>query len=352
MTEPSDDARSDGPAFDPSILIDVASDFLFGEEPSLTQADVARQAGVDEETAWALWRYLGFPQVDEGKAAFTSADVEAVETVRRLTEMRVIDPEVLPELVRVMGRTFARLADWQTRVLLRSLELNEQDEPPLEVLTEVIPMVEHVQGYIWRRQLMAAASRMAMRSTVSDEGAPTMGVGFVDIVGYTSRSRQLSARELSALVEWFEGTVSDLVISHGGQVIKTIGDEVLYTLDDPVEAGRLALELVERSESDDRFPEVRVGTAYGPVVARLGDVYGSTVNLAARMTSIARPSRVLVDAELADRLREHDVDHREFRLRRTRRMNVKGFEHVELWSLKRPRGAEGGDQTDDQGDGL
>jgi adenylate cyclase len=89
---------------------------------------------------------------------------------------------------------------------------------------------------------------------------------------------------------------------------------------------------VERAEADEQFPDVRVGLAHGPVLARLGDVFGSTVNIAARLTSVARPARVLVDADLAELL-----DHEEFRLRRTRRVSVKGYEHLEPWSLKRQR---------------
>jgi adenylate cyclase len=321
-------------AFDPGLLIDVASSYLFDAAPSLTQEQVAEAAGVDLEDAVAMWRHLGFSEVGPGVVAFTPADVEALRITRRLTELGVVEPERMPQFVRSMGRSFSRLADWQTRLLLASLTGSDgDDDPPLEVLTEVIPMVEEVQGYIWRRHLLATASRMALRGSANGATTSTT-VGFVDIVGYTSRSRQMSTRALGEMVEWFERVVTDLVVERGGQVVKTIGDEVLYTVDDPFAAADLALLLVERAEADERFPEVRVGTAHGPVLARLGDVFGPTVNLASRLTSIARPGRVLVHAELADRLRERPDD---YRLRRTRRTSVKGYEHLEPWALTRPR---------------
>lgn len=324
----------DQSAFDPSLLIDVAAAYLFDEAPSLTQKQVAEAAGIDLATANAMWRHLGFSEVGDDTVAFTPADVEALRITRRLTELGVVEPERMPQFVRSMGRSFSRLADWQTRLLLGSLTASEGlDEPPLEVLTEVIPMVEQVQGYIWRRHLLATASRMALRG-VSDGATTTLTVGFVDIVGYTSRSRQMSPRALGDMVEWFERVVTDLVVAHGGQVVKTIGDEVLYTVDDPLAAAELALLLVERSGHDERFPDVRVGTAHGPVLARLGDVFGATVNLASRLTSVARPGRVLVDADLAELLQAHPA---RFRLRRTRRTSVKGYEHLEPWALKRPR---------------
>jgi adenylate cyclase len=323
----------DRSAFDPSLLIDVAGSYLFGEEPTLTQRQVAEAAGVDLDTANTMWRHLGFSEVGDDQVAFTPSDVEALRSTRRLIELGVVEPEHMPQFVRSLGRAFSRLADWQTRLLLSTLrEHQDLDEPPLEVLTEVIPMVEDVQGYIWRRHLLATASRMALQSA-SDTTAPR-AVGFVDIVGYTSRSRQMSTRALGEMVEWFERVVTDLVVAQGGQVVKTIGDEVLYTVDEPGAAAELALLLVERAEVDERFPDVRVGSAYGPVLARLGDVFGPTVNLASRLTSIARPGRVLVDAELAALVGDQPGT---FRLRRTRRTSVKGYEHLEPWALKRPR---------------
>lgn len=319
-------------AFDPSLLIDVAGEYLFDSAPTLTQREVADRAGMDLDLANSLWRYLGFPEVEDDRVAFTEADVEALRVTKRLIDLGVLEEDRLPQFVRSLGRTFARLADWQTRLLLGVLQTAEDGEqPPLDVLAEVIPMVEEVQGYVWRRHLLATASRIALRD-VRSETERQLVVGFVDIVGYTSRSRQMSPRALGAMVEWFERVVTELVVQHGGQVIKTIGDEALFTVDDPTEGALLALELVERAEADEQFPDVRVGLAHGPVLARLGDVFGSTVNIAARLTSVARPARVLVDADLAELL-----DHDEFRLRRTRRVSVKGYEHLEPWSLKRQR---------------
>jgi adenylate cyclase len=321
----------DAPAFDPSLLIDVATEYLFDGAPTLTQAQVAEAAGVTLDEANALWRYLGFPAVAEDEVAFTEADVEALRITRRLTDLGIVEPERMPQFARSLGRSFSRLADWQTRLLLSSMSADESDDgPPLDVLSEVIPMVEEVQGYIWRRHLLSTASRIALGGRTSTSTAPA-AVGFVDIVGYTSRSRQMSARALGEMVEWFERVVTDLVVDHGGQVVKTIGDEVLYQLVDPLEAGLLALELTERAEADEQFPEVRVGSAFGPVLARLGDVFGPTVNIASRLTSLARPGTVLVDAELARVLRDDEL----FRLRRTRHRSVKGYEHLEPWRVKR-----------------
>ena len=92
---------------------------------------------------------------------------------------------------------------------------------------------------------------------------------------------------------------------------------------------------------------MRVGAAYGAVLRRLGDVFGEPVNIASRLTSIARPGRVLVDRELAEALRPYDE---EFRLRRVRGISVKGYSRLETWALKRPRGSE--DRAEVAGEAL
>ena len=119
---------------------------------------------------------------------------------------------------------------------------------------------------------------------------------FVDIVGFTSRSKELTETELVQWIEYFEAECSGLVVDHGGRVIKNIGDEVLFVADDVAAAADAALTMTARgADPDDDFPEVRAGIAYGDVVARLGDVFGPTVNIASRLTSIARPGSVLID---------------------------------------------------------
>ena len=89
----------------------------------------------------------------------------------------------------------------------------------------------------------------------------------------------MSERQLAVLVQRFERLASDVVTTHGGRVIKTVGDEVLFIHTDPAAAAAIALDLVEAMSEDDVLPEVRVGMAWGSVVSRLGDVFGVTVDV-------------------------------------------------------------------------
>ena len=62
------------------------------------------------------------------------------------------------------------------------------------------------------------------------------------------------------------------------------------------------LQLVERAEATEGFPPLRAGVAFGPAANHFGDWFGSTVNLASRLTARARPSSVLVTEEVRDAL--------------------------------------------------
>ena len=123
------------------------------------------------------------------------------------------------------------------------------------------------------------------------------------------------------LVQRFEGLAADVVTIGGGRVVKTVGDEVLFTADDPVAAAVIALSISERMAVDDVVPDVRIGISHGPVLRSLGDVYGPTVNLASRLTALAQPGTVITDPRTGQALQ----DHPQILLVAQRRRQVRGF---------------------------
>lgn len=291
---------------------------LLGGPPTLTRVEVAERAGVPLELAQELWRLLGFPNAADDDVAFTDADVDALRHARELMELGILGPDSQSALVRTWGRSFARLAEWQASLLA---DVDPSDETALEVL----PRVESLQSYAWRRHLASASARVTATGPTT-----VMAVGFVDIVGYTSRSKRLDERELVAWLERFESEATVLVVDHGGRIIKTIGDEVLFVADSAAAAAEVALLLTEREEP---FPEVRAGLAYGEVVSRLGDVFGATVNIASRLTGIARPGTVLADRGCHDAL----AGDAAYTFREMRRTPVKGYARLHPYALRRNR---------------
>ena len=307
MAEPADEPDLSG-------ALETVERYLLGETPSLTRVEVADRAGVPLELATELWRLLGFVNQTDDAVAFTEADVHALVLASDLVKLGILGPESQAALVRTWGRSYARLAEWQTTLLTEVA--TEGGADPAARLTElaesVLPRVESLQTYVWRRHLASATSRTL---AVESAGSPVsnLAVCFVDIVGYTSRSKNLAEGELVDWLEHFEAEAAGIVVDHGGRVIKTIGDEILFVADDPAAAAEAALVMTERGDDpQDRFPEVRAGMACGEVVSRLGDVYGPVVNIAARLTSVARPGTVLVDRgayeALSGRLGEDDSD--------------------------------------------
>jgi adenylate cyclase len=302
-----------------------------------TRLQIAEQSGMPLERTQRLWRALGFPDAADDDPTFTDADVEALGVLSSLIESGFVEPDTEASIARAMGQSLSRLADWQTDmladVLVRAADENASPEATVgqavEAARALLPQLRKVQDYVWRRHLAANADRL-----IGAAGAPgdrrMLAVGFVDLVGYTSRSRGMAGRELGRMIEDFESTAAEVIARHSGRVVKTVGDGVLFTAGTAVAAVLIGLELPEAWEADDR-PPLRTGAAYGTVLTRLGDVYSPVVNMASRLTSIARPGTLLVDRELAQHLRGMSA----FRVRPLRRVSVRGYDHLQPWLVRR-----------------
>lgn len=306
---------------------------LLGGGRQYTPVEVARLTGVPHERAQRLWRALGFAGVADDEVVFTDDDIDALVLFARLVERGVIDEDVEASLARSAGQALARLADWQA-VLIREVasESGASGATPPDVVDAVrtlVPSLEKLLSYVWRRHLVAAVGRVLPVSS-GDPRSATLVVGFADIVGFTRFSRASSDAELVGFIERFEAATSEIVVAHGGRVIKMIGDEVLFLAYTPTSGADIALELANRDGDDDGFPRLRVGLAYGTVLNRLGDVYGPVVNVAARLTSLARPDTVLVDRAMMRVL----ADDARYGLHRLHRVSVRGYARLEPWVLR------------------
>jgi adenylate cyclase len=283
---------------------------LLGEEPRHTSEVVADAAGVTLEEARRLWRALGFPDAGE-QAVFTDADLVALRTLMHAVHRGSIDFDTAVRLTRAMGQTMARLADWQVATLAGRVEqLEAGDEATgsrigsaLRLAEQVGVPFEQMLVYAWRRHLAAAVGRVeALGANDEDLHTVQVTVGFADLVSFTALSNELAEDRIGDLVEIFESRCADVVASRHGRVIKTLGDSVLFVSEDPERAMEIALGIVDVIGNDKRLPDVRLGLATGAVVMRMGDVFGPPVNLAARLTGVARRNRAIIDHETAARL--------------------------------------------------
>ncbi|MGV1010012.1 MAG: adenylate/guanylate cyclase domain-containing protein [Dermatophilaceae bacterium] len=324
---------------EPPRPIDVSevTELLLGGRRTLSRAMVADLAGMSFSDARRFWHALGFPADDLDEASFTEADLLALFRLAELVrEGRLPKPTALA-MTRAVGRTADRLGSWQVTLLAE--HLGQDPDVPGEaefsdpvtaqrVAAQVIALADDLEPmlvYAWRRHLVDAVSRLLSDAARADDGDHSLVgvprfVGFADLVSFASLVRRLSDSELAAAVQRFEAVASDIVTAHGGRVVKTVGDEVLYTTRTPVPGVAIGLDLIDAFATDAVLPEIRVGCAYGPVVSRLGDVFGTTVNRAARLTSIASAGAVLADSALANAL----VSQSGFRVRPIRRRTLRG----------------------------
>lgn len=302
----------------------------------LTNADLAAGAGVTESEVRRFWRALGFPDVGD-QASYTEADLAALTGLRRAMADAGLDTDAGIRLARAVGQNVARMSDWQVAAVASTVEGpsgHELHEDALAAATlakahEIAPVLEDVLVYAWRRHLEAAIARL-------DGGADSEGesvsvtVGFADLVAFSALSNELSSDRLGELVEIFESRCADVVAAHDGRMVKTLGDSVLFVAETADRAMDIACGLVDVIGDDPRLPDISIGLATGPVITRLGDVFGPPVNLAARLTALARRNRVLVDPDTVA-----ELDQGRYDLLPMTARQVRGFGLVEPVAVRR-----------------
>lgn len=341
-------AGRSGAEDDPSAL--RIEELILGSERQYTPFQAARAAGVSMELASRFWRAMGFADVGQARA-LTEADVLALRRLAGLVEAGLLSETTAVQVARSTGQTTARLADWQIDSFL--MGLTEPPEPGMTrnevtypLVQLLLPELEEFLVYVWRRQLAAATGRVVQAMDDEDTVDRRQAIGFADLVGFTRLTRRLEDDELGELVEAFETTAADIVAANGGRLIKALGDEVLYVAEEAGTAAEIGLRLIETMANDQTMPELRVGIAFGTMTTRMGDVFGNTVNLASRLTSIAPKDTVLVDdAFRAELVSAGDTPESEkgseglagyrFALQPLYQRPVRGLGVVEPWMLGR-----------------
>ncbi|GAB2546905.1 adenylate/guanylate cyclase domain-containing protein [Brachybacterium huguangmaarense] len=274
--------------------------------------DLADEEGIPERLTSVYWRSMGFTAVDPDTVVFTDDDADAIGDLAALVEDGAISERTFANISRGLGYHMGRLAMWLTEALVDEAKSADHLSDPaarqrmLEVIPEFLEILENQTMYAFRRQLASYAARAGTEilHTASTQDPDELfplerAVGFADLVQFTRLSQSLTGSELAHVISGFEALVRDIVSVGGGRVVKTVGDEVMFLADTPEDGAQIAMSLAEAIAGQPELPDVRVGLAWGPMFSRYGDVFGPTVNLAARLEGVARPGSVLVDAGTA-----------------------------------------------------
>lgn len=282
-----------------------------------SRRDLALEQGVDPRLTSVYWRSLGFSSVDDDTAVFTEEDAQAIGDLAAMVEGGEISERAFTNISRGLGFHMGRLAMWITEALVEEGKIEEglddahARQAMLDRLPQLLETLEAQVMYTFRRQLAAYAARAGSEILQTsgmggtDELFPLhRAVGFADLVQFTKLSRKLAGDELADVVSRFEITCRDIISVGGGRVVKTVGDEIMFIADTPEDGAQIAVSLAEAIGDDEVLPPARVGFAWGSMFSRYGDVFGPTVNLAARLESVAAPGRVLVDQATAQAVGE------------------------------------------------
>ena len=300
------------------VSAEAIESLLLGGKRLFTREDVTAALGIPTEFADRVWTAFGFAMDKTDEPLFTADDVQALQLVHGLDDKQPEEFEI--GMARALGQTMSRLAEWQAHHIAE--RMRAADSPDL---AQMLQAVQRVQILIWRRHLSAALQNAL---SMSEGENRIMAIGFVDIVGYTSLSRKIGMEELDDLLETFETNAFEVINSRGGHVVKTLGDAVMFSTEDPVAGAEIAIALQHLS-AEHGLPPLRVGVALGTVLTRLGDVFGEPVNIAARLTSSARPGTVLTDLTFANA-----VEDERFFFKSVGPLNVRGYKRLRARSLE------------------
>ncbi len=325
---------------DAADFVDAIDTRLMGHPRTMRRSDISRESGMPADETAALWRSLGFVRARDDEVFFGAADLAALRTFSEMMKNGPLDRPTALGVARAVGRSTDRMAMWSLQVVADMVSGDRGDlggvdsdvaQRTATLAVELAEQMSPLVDYVWRRNLSVAISRMIADSEPESHVGIVRTVGFADLVNFTQLVRQLNERELAQLVLRFESLASDIVGIHGGAVVKTIGDEVLFTHTSVEGAVDIAFDLRAASEADDLMPTMRVGMARGRVLARLGDIYGTTVNRASRLTGYAKPGNILVDQEVMDGL----PDAADVHVRRKKQVDLSGIGVVDAYVIER-----------------
>src|SRR4051794_5228326 len=280
---------------------------LLSSEARYTAREIADLSGLDLDWFQAQRRALGLAVPGPDERVYSESDLESAKLGRQYRDVGLPDNDAL-EAQRVLGRGMARYAEAVRTLVGQTFLEGGIDEAELASRLEVVTQNLMPLAGPWLEYVFDMHMREALRQevvTAEQLATGQLGAGrdcagaFADLVGVTELGETIPSEELGSVA----GRLSRLAeegVGSPAKVVKEIGDAVMIVAPEPAELVEATLRLVEASDGAEGLPAIRAGVAYGPAVNRWGDWYGSTVNLASRLTERARPASVLTTETVRD----------------------------------------------------
>jgi len=277
---------------------------IAGDGPRYSAREIAERSGLGLDLALAFRAALGIPYGDDlDDRVATESDLDAALRTKAILDAGFPVEEMLRN-ARVVGMATARVAEANRELVIRNLTSpgdNERELADRLVGTAefLMPIGNEFLTYAFQSNLLEQIKRdvIGAADLASGDigGVVERTVCFADLVEFTSLGEEIAPEELGAVVGHFEELATS-VVTLPVRLVKTIGDAVMLVSPDAEPLVEAALDLVAAAAAEgDQFPVLRAGIATGPTLPQSGDYYGRSVNLASRVTGIARPGSVLVD---------------------------------------------------------
>jgi len=276
--------------------------------PTLTPTDIAEQTGLPLELLTRLWRALGLAEVDDHAVAYTERDLEAAKTVGQFHAAGLSD-EPLILISQVIGHSMSGLSETLREVVGEALLEAGDTERTLglryaQAADYMVPLLTPVLGYVLTAHLKEQIKQDVMYQeelvTGRMQGARPITVCFVDLVGFTALGERVPTAELGSAAR----QLTEMAVEAARppvRLVKMIGDAAMLVGPNAEGVVRAALNLLGSASAErETMQGVRIGVATGEAVAHSGDWFGAPVNLASRVTRMARPMSVLTTKEVYD----------------------------------------------------
>jgi adenylate cyclase len=281
---------------------------LAGEGPRYTAREVAEESGVELSVLQSLMAALGVSDSGPDVRVHTHADVEAAKRLKAFLEVGLPEEGVL-RVARTIGMATARIAEANRELVLDTVIQPGDSERDVAMrlassARQLMPLVGPTLGYALQVHMIDQIRQGVMGTDELESGqlggATDASVCFADIVGFTQLGEEIEIDELASVAGRFEGMAAE-VAQPPVRLVKMIGDAAMLVSTDPPALMDAALRLhAVAAEESERFPQLRIGVAHGAALNHAGDWYGRPVNLASRITGVARRGSVLADEAAKD----------------------------------------------------
>lgn len=275
------------------------------EERELTIDEVSDRAEVPVRILETVFRAADRLHED---GRYRHGDLRYAEVVSGLLDHYPLEAVVRSARVRNRALTSVVVNDLslvREQVIRPALAEGADLEDLVEMLghtaEEILPLVSGSLADDYRHILLRILdTEVAEAATTHADERLTLAVGFVDVVGYTALSARVDPTGLDEVLASFEGLVTETVEDQDGVMLaKFIGDAAMLVAEEPELLAHVLLRIVTAEEELADTPR-SAGMSHGPVLVREGDYFGDPVNLAARLTDLARSGSLLADESLEE----------------------------------------------------